>query len=425
MVLLDALAALAPQLGVTLSALHVHHGLSVHADAWATFCADECARRGVPLDVHRARVERAPGASLEATARAARYAAYAALGVDYVALAHHADDQAETLLLQLLRGAGPHGLAAMPAQRVTRIGPALLRPLIGLPRTAIDAYARARGLRWIEDDSNADTRLKRNFIRHEIAPRLATAFDGYPATLARAASHQAEAATLIDELAALDAGLAILPDAAWGPVLDRAKLVELAAVAPHRARNLLRWFLRRHELRAPSTARLAAMLDQLAHAAADAQVRLVHDGAELGIYRGRIVVHPRAVPPFSVPWRGEGRLALPHGDLEFEPAEGAGVARAALADAEVSVRTRVGGERIRLDASRPRQALKRVLQAAAIPPWQRDALPLVYCGHTLAAVAGIGVDAAFQARPGAAGYNLRWHPHPLGLPGIGDPTPAA
>ena len=301
MALLDALATLAPELGLTLSALHVHHGLSINADAWAEFCGDECAKRDVPLTVHRAVIRRVAGQSPEAEARTARYAALAAADADVVALAHHADDQAETLLLQLLRGAGPHGLAAMPAHRPMRKGPALLRPFLALPRAAIDAYAAARGLAWVDDESNANTGVKRNFIRHDVAPRLAAAFPGYPATLVRAAAHQAEAARLIDELAQYDAQGAIADDPVAGATLDRAALIALAARAPHRARNLLRWFLRRHELAAPSAARLAAMLDQLSGAAPDARVRLVHAGAEVGFHRGRIVVHAPAVAPFAVP----------------------------------------------------------------------------------------------------------------------------
>ena len=297
--------------------------------------------------MHRVRVARAGGASLEATARTARYAALATVDADVVALAHHADDQAETLLLQLLRGAGPAGLAAMPTYRSPAEGPALLRPFLALPRAAIDAYARARGLAWVDDESNADTGVKRNFIRREIAPRLAAAFPGYPATLARAAAHQAEAAQLHDDLATLDASDAIASDGDAGMTLDRAALIALCRRAPHRARNLLRWFLRQHGLRAPSTARLAAMLDQLTQAPADARVRLAHAGAEIGVHRGRIVVHAPAVAPFELAWRGEPALALPHGSLEFAWCVGEGIARAALEAGAVTVRSRAGGERLR------------------------------------------------------------------------------
>ncbi len=264
MALLDAAVRAAATLPVELSAVHVHHGLSPHADDWAAFCGGACRERGVALTIRRVDVARRGGQSLEAAARSARYAAFAGLEVDVIALAHHADDQAETLLLQLLRGAGPHGAAAMARCTPARAtGPALLRPLLGLPRRAIDAYVGARGIAHVDDESNADVALRRNRLRHEVAPLLAAAFPGYPQTLVRAAGHQAEAAQLLDELAALDARGAVapaLPGTAptGGGVLDRRAL---AALSDARARNLLRWFLRRHDLRAPSAARLASMLE--------------------------------------------------------------------------------------------------------------------------------------------------------------------
>jgi tRNA(Ile)-lysidine synthase len=408
MALLDALAAAAPAHGIVVSAVHVDHGLSPHARAWSDFCAAECARRRVPLTVEPVNVSRTARSGIEAAARAARYLVYDGVAADAVALAHHADDQAETLLLQLVRGAGPHGLAAMPMLRVRSGMPALLRPFLALPRRTIDAYARARGLAFVDDESNADVALRRNFLRHELLPRLAAVFPGCPATLARAALHQAEAALLCDELAAIDAREALAIDADAGETLDRRTFGALAATAPHRARNVLRWFLRRHGLRAPSAARLAAMQRQLVAAAGDARVRLAHDGVELGVHRGRIVIHAASVAAFALPWRGETKLALPHGTLEFAPAEGRGLALSVLERGPIVVRPRGGGERIRLGEGRPRQALKRLLQSAGVPAWQRDALPLVWCGDALAAVPGIGVDVAFAAHGAAPGRELRW-----------------
>jgi len=409
MALLDALVTLAKQLGIEVSAAHVHHGLSAHADDWAKFCAEACAARKVPLAVHHVRITRAGGESPEAAARAARYAALATSDGDVIALAHHADDQAETMLLQLMRGAGPPGLASMPLHRSPAAGPPLLRPLLAVSRSAIDAYAQARGLAFVDDESNANTGVKRNFIRHEIAPRLARAFPGYPATLVRAAAHQADAARLADDLARLDAANAIAADVVRGMLLDRGHLIALFRRAPYRARNLLRWFIVEHGLRAPSAARLAAMLDQLVNAAADSRVRLPHDGAEIGFYRRRIVVHPPAVAPFLILWHGERELALPHGTLEFAACNGSDAACAALDSRAVSVRLRVGGERIRLAHDRPRRALKSILRDAGMPPWQRESLPLVFCGDALAAVPGIGVDLAFRAGTAGIGYAVHWH----------------
>ena len=199
MVLLDALAPLARARGISFSAIHVNHGISPHAETWATFCAEQCASRSVTLSTLRLALGPGRSANLEAVARQARYRALRAADVDVIALAHHVDDQAETVLLQLLRGAGPRGLSAM--QRYQPGTPALWRPLLDLTRVALAAYASERGLAWIEDESNANTHYKRNLLRHDISPRLAAHFPGYPATLARAAEHQAEASGLLDALA--------------------------------------------------------------------------------------------------------------------------------------------------------------------------------------------------------------------------------
>jgi tRNA(Ile)-lysidine synthase len=410
--LLDALATLAASLGIAVSAIHVHHGLSPNADAWAEFCARTCATLGVPLAIRRVEVRRAASESPEAAARTARYAAFAQVDVDFVALAHHADDQAETVLLQLLRGAGPRGLAAMPLVRAARAGPTLVRPLLALPRRAIAAYVAARGLAWVDDESNTDRGPKRNFLRHEIVPRLAAAFPGYPATIARGAGLQAEAIELADALAALDATGQVLQDPVGGASLDRAALAALAARAPARARNLLRWYLREAGLPAPSSARLAAMLDQFVRAPADARVRFAHAGVELGIHRGRIVAHATAVAPYAIAWQGEASLALPHGTLEFASRVGAGIAAAMLGERGLTVRPRTGGERIRLVAGGPSRSLKHLLHGAGIAPWDRASYPLVYRGDALVAVPGVGVDASHQAASGAIGYEARWRPMP-------------
>src|ERR1700676_1995480 len=247
MVLLDALVHVSLDHSLQLSAIDVHHGLSPNADQWARFCAEQCASRTVPLTVHRLHLTRKSGQSLDALARAERYERFMSCDVDVIALAHHADDQAETVLLQLLRGSGPRGLSAMPAFR--RGTPALLRPLLSQTRETMAAYARIRGLGWIEDESNSDTTHRRNLLRHEIAPRLATGFKGYPATLTRAASHQAEASALLDELAAPDAEGAL--DAAG---LDCA---QPAGLSNPRAANPPPRVLAPEGLRPPSDARLA------------------------------------------------------------------------------------------------------------------------------------------------------------------------
>jgi len=407
-VLLDALAAVAPARGNKVTAIHVHHGLSANADAWAQACVERCAELRIACEVRRVEVAPQPRASLEALARHARYHALAESaqrsGTAVVALAHHRNDQAETLLLQLLRGSGPHGLAAMPAWRQDAAGIAWWRPLLGMPRARIDAYARARQLRWSNDESNDDTRHARNAVRHSVMPALQRIAPQADATLARAAAHQADAARLLDELAEQDGR-----DACDGTTL---LCYALDALAPHRARNLLRWFLRGHGLPAPSTARLAAMLNQLRGARGDAVIRLAHAGVEIGVHQGRIMLH--AAPPacFDMRWHGEPELALPHGTLAFGHAEGSGIDLAQVAG-DVRIRSRAGGERFQVASDRPRRALKSILRDAGIPPWERRGLPLVFCGDALAAVAGLGIDAALRAGPGRPGLTIAWHPRPV------------
>ncbi|MDR2186821.1 MAG: tRNA lysidine(34) synthetase TilS [Azonexus sp.] len=261
-----------------LSAIHINHGLSPHADAWADFCAAYCAQLGVPLRIRRVSVAKDSG-SLEAAARAARYAAFAEVAADALALAQHRGDQAETLLLNLLRGAGVSGAAAMPGER--RHGPLrLLRPLLGETRADIEAYARAHDLSWISDESNADTRFSRNFIRHRVLPAIAPRFPGAENALAQAAGHFAEAAGLLDELAELD----------WRAVADgdTARLAALRDLSPGRLKNLLRFRLRQLGWRMPVAARLDEFVRQLRHAGPDRHPELPLDEGRMRVSRSRL-----------------------------------------------------------------------------------------------------------------------------------------
>lgn len=408
-VLLDVAAAVGAAARCELVALHVHHGLSPHADEWMRFCGDACAARGIRLAARRVEVARGPRISLEAAARGARYTALDALAREQrataVLLAHHADDQAETVLLQLLRGAGPRGLAAMPAARVDS-GLWWLRPFLGLPRATIEAYALRHALRYVDDASNADPRHRRNALRASVVPALRALAPGYPQTLVRAATHQAEAASLLDELAALDAR-----SACDGATLDCAALRALDAP---RARNLLRWFVREQGLPAPSAARLAEMLRQATGAGADARIAIAHAGAELGVHRGRLALHRRAPEPYLREWTGASTLELAHGTLLLAPVAGAGIAARHLASSRVTIRNGAPGERLRVPGRASHRAVADLLREAGVPKWDRLALPRVYCDDALAAVAGAGVDAAFAAARGEAGIALDWRPAPAG-----------
>ena len=401
-VLLHGLSRLrASGLGCELSAVHVHHGLSPHADAWADFCRRFCERLDVALAVERVEVPRATGEGLEAAARRQRQAVFARCPADWLALAHHRDDQAETVLFRLLRGAGVRGAAGMSGERTPAAGPRIIRPLLGVPRATIAAHAAEQALSWVEDESNADRRHRRNHLRHAVLPCIKQQFPAAAQSLARAAGHFAEAAQLLDELAAIDRSLV----AGAAGRIDLQRFNRLSAA---RARNLLRYALHGAGLRAPDSRWLDEALRQLASVdAASATCVGTLDG-ELRVYRGELyVIRQRAsVPAVPLAWRGEPELAWGADRLSFVATVGAGISRRLLGGDAVCLRTRMGGEELQPDPRRPRRALRKLLQETGVPPWERERLPLLCCGERLAWVAGIGVDVAFACAPGEAGVAI-------------------
>jgi tRNA(Ile)-lysidine synthase len=298
-VLLDLLAPLCKEQGHVLRALHVHHGLSPNADAWERHCAALCAGLRVPLQVAHVAVNRAPRTSLEEEARRARHAAFADVSADIIVLAHHADDQAETVLLQLLRGAGPKGLAGMPPLKTLAPGAStwLLRPLLDFSRAELLEYAQARGLAWIEDESNQDDSLKRNFLRNQVTPLLRAGFPAPAQTLARAARHQAEAAQLLDALADLDLAQAGAGAAVQAPVVEALEVEVLKQHDDTRLKNALRRWLDRAGLRQPSAARLDALLRALRESSNDTRLRWEHEGACVVRQKGLLCLETAAADP--------------------------------------------------------------------------------------------------------------------------------
>jgi tRNA(Ile)-lysidine synthase len=261
-----------------LTALHVHHGLSLNADRWEDFCRTFCERLGIAFFCVHVRVERGSRDGLEAAARRVRHAVFARQDADWIALAQHRDDQAETLLFKLLRGSGLAGAAGM-----RECNGRLLRPLLTVGRSDIEAYARWHGLSWIEDESNADVRHSRNFLRHGILPGLIGRFPAAVKNLAGAAARFAEAADLLDELARIDLG---------GESDFPVDAATLAALDDARARNVLRYLLAQRQVMIPSEARLNETLRQMREAARDRHPALRFGGHRLVRRRGLIYLEP-------------------------------------------------------------------------------------------------------------------------------------
>ncbi len=415
-VLLHVLLSLAPRFEWQLSALHVHHGISPNADAWADFCSGLCIRLNIPLHIERVNI--APlqaDHGIEAAARKLRHAAFARQKCDFVALAHHADDQAETLMLQLLRGAGVRGVAAMPVLSkvegpvLSKVegpllkptpAPATLRPLLDIPRSALTEYAQQHGLHWVEDESNADDYYPRNFLRLRLLPLLEQRFPAYRNTLARSAQHFAEAGELLDELALQD-----MQGSGDAVALDVARLRAL----PHaRAKNLLRYFLHRQYASMPHAAQLDDMLHQLCDAREDAAICVEFGRWQLRRYQGKVYVtdvRDPFDPNLVMTWNGEAELRWPALDsvIGFSHIQGEGISYAKLQREPVTLRLRSGSESLRPFVAAATRSLKNLLQEQHVPPWQRERLPLLYCGDELVCVVGVAIHADYQAEPGEAG----------------------
>jgi len=399
--------------GIEVHALHVHHGLSEHADDWRAHCERQCARWSksiAPVGLHVERLNLKPkrGDSVEAFARVARYAALRrmaqALGIDVVLLAQHRRDQAETFLLQALRGAGAAGLAAMPAA-VEREGITWLRPWLAQPREAIESYLRQHRLRWIDDDSNADRRFARNRLRLDVWPALQAAFPQAEAVLADAAARAAQAGASAAELAALDVQACTAGDNA----LDLRRWRELPA---HRAVQSLRLWLSRW--RVAGAGETDALLQAALHG--DGPARWRWGDGELRRYRGVLrwakrpdvnatVATPVAATTLSVARAGRHRLPGWHGTLIVKRVRSGGVAWERLAALEL--RERQGSDRFQLAADRPPRSLKKQYQAMAVPAWGRGG-PLLLSRGELLFVPGLGIDARVRAADGEPQALLRW-----------------
>ena len=406
-VLLHCLSRIASSLELRLSALHIHHGLSPNADGWARFCEELCRAAAVPFEQAQVTVADRSRLGVEAAAREARYAVFSQVEADAVALAHHQDDQAETLLLQLLRGAGVRGLSAMPVTRLLNAdtGLKLIRPLLGVRRAQIKAYSAASRLAWVEDETNLELSYERNYLRAEILPRLAQRYPGCTETLTRAAHNLADAAELLDDVAAVD-----LASTLDGPGVAVSALSKLT---PAHARNLLRWVIQQHGLPIPSRDQLEEALRQAINARRDGRLTVKLGAAWLRRHRGHLYLEraqsevPRG---WSQAWCGQAQICLPQGlgRVGFECVMGAGLSVQRLRSDGSVIQPRSGGERMCLAANRPSRTLKNLLQEAGVPQWERDRLPLLFAGSALVWVPGIGIDHRYAAQPDEPGVMPRW-----------------
>ena len=386
-------------------AVHIDHGLQEEAAAWSRHCEDFAAALGIDYQSIAVKVQLESGKGPEGSARDARYAAlHSVLGAgDWLLSAHHREDQAETLLLNLVRGSGPAGISGIGAVR--RFGPGwLVRPLLNFDRAELKDYAARHDIDWIDDPSNADKRFDRNFLRHDIMPRLKTRWPDIAKRLQRSALHSSEASGLLVDLAMMDIET-------LGGRAERLPIGSLLDLPRDRQKNLIRFALRARGLTVPTAQQLDTILDEVVPAREDGQPQLRWPGGSARRYDGALYLLPDQLP-VALP---EGTISGSRidlggglGTLRFEPGSERGI-DARLVGPKLRLEYRKGGEKIRVDGQRHTSKLKKLLQEAGIVPWMRDRVPLLYSGDDLIAVGDLWIAADAASTPGVI---VRWTDRP-------------
>ena len=403
-VLLHLLHQLQKRQSFTLKASHVHHGLSKNADKWVKFCEKLCTKLSVPLDVHHIKLPQKKSLGIEGEARQLRYEKLLQTKTDLVVLAHHEDDQAETFLLQLIRGAGVKGLSSMAHFDATR---RLWRPLLNTSRIDIERYAKKHKLNWIEDESNQNIDFDRNFLRSKVLPILKNRFNHFIKVISRSSSHLAEAQHLLDDLAKID----LKKHLKSYNYKHKLKVKALDKLSNTRAKNVLRYWLEINDQMMPSKDLLDELLRQVLTAKKDAELKIeLSKEFEIRRYQDEIYIiskKQKNLKDYEIIWAGESEIILPNGQkLTFKKAKGRGINLKFLGHQKLKIRNRQGGESFKPDSKRPTKKIKQLLHESDLPPWERDFLPLIFVDDDLAFVPNFGIDMKFQTKAKELGLEV-------------------
>jgi len=403
MVLLHALHQLRGEFNFKVHAIHVHHSISPNADKWLTFCEEECKKNNVPFSAKKINIESEKKLGVEGAARKLRYEALETLKAGTLTTAHHQNDQAETLLLQLIRGSGLKGLASMPHYDDKRD---LWKPLLNADRQSIDDYAKENHVGFIEDESNLDTRYDRNFLRQEIFPILTERFPHLIKTLSRSVEHIAEGLNLTETIAKEDAKNFFSEDK------TRLSLSMIKGLPKDRIINLTRWWLDQNQLKMPSKKTTDELYQQIVTIKKDASILIkVSEGISVRAFKEELwlVKSEELSDPFEIIWRGEESVTLPdQSRLIFHPLKGVGFSLQKIGVKVLRIQNRVGGERFKPKPTQPTRTLKYLLQNSNIPPWKRDQIPLIFSEDQLVAVPNFGVHFEYHTEPNEHGYAVEW-----------------
>ena len=405
-VLLHVLSQIKSELNVKLKALHVNHGFSEEATNWVSHCEITCQKLGVQIETMVIDQVCPVGESLEAWARDKRYELLTKMSAkDVLVTAHHKEDQAETLLLQLNRGAGVRGLASMPIVK-ERAKTTHLRPLLAYDREQITQYANKEGLHWIEDESNNNKRFDRNYIRHEILPKLRERWPAIDSNYFRVSSLQAQASELLDDLARIDlVSLQTEHD-------KKLELKGLKLLSRSRRNNAVRYWLRSFNIQMPSASQMEQISINLIESSDSASPLIKLAGYELRRYRDWLYLVDELE---NIDFREHFNLELgttltlnDESQLQTNWGAEVGIKLGESVEGELQVRYRQGGERIHLPGKTHTQSLKQLFQEAAVPPWIRERVPLFFIDTTLVGVAGFWIDEAYISDGTELAWKIIW-----------------
>lgn len=403
--LLHTLSHLSTKRGFSLSAIHVNHQISRHSNYWEDFCHQICDSLNIPITSTRVIVNLNNGNGLEAEARKVRYEVFEQSNANVLALAHHSDDQSETVLLQLLRGGNPRGLAAMPVLRKLNNDIQLWRPLLNITREQLEKIAIEENWVWIEDDSNSDTRFRRNFLRHNLMPILSKEYPDYRNQFMRASQHAADAADILSEIATTDLKILLIDD-------RTINLDILTTLSPARQRNAIVTWLCKFNI-STNPKKIDDILTQLLSSVNSSIPKFIFKDWILTRYQQHAILLRKFTTPneeINIKFSLENLIIdIPEwcGKLHFKPTTN-GINYSTICD-NLSVRRRMGGEIVYHNGIN--KTLKNVLQEAKIPPYRRERTPLLYSNNTILAMPGLFINTNLLSTGSEIGYIPTWIPY--------------
>ena len=405
-VLLHALSQLKVKLKLQLSAIHINHDLSSNADDWLIFCHNKCKELGIPIKSEKINIKHDISMGIEAAARKGRYQALETYRKGILVLGHHQNDQAETLLLQLFRGSGLNGLAAMPLYDQERF---IWRPLLKINKEIIEGYAKENSLNFIKDESNDNLQFDRNFLRKKVLPLIKSRYPDIINTISRSSENIAEGLNLHKAIAKEDANIFFSKNK------ECLSLTMIKALEKERVVNLIRWWLDVNKKMMPSKKTMSELYKQIKNVKKDALLNIdISESISIKAYHDELFLVEKGIKidPYELIWRGEELVELPgNTKLIFKKSLGAGFSLSKIGSKTLTIQNRNGGESFKPKNNQPTRTLKYLLQTSNIPPWKRQLMPLIFSENDLVAVPNFGVHYKFQAEENESGWEIDWINH--------------